>query len=99
MSTEKELLELIIKYKLPNIDTYQSPSYYYRLNRSFLENQDFILWFGKWENNNKQRNWKLMKVFKDVNDNIYDSYEKLVEREIRILKSIYENPNNPKLKK
>ncbi|ALR29740.1 hypothetical protein ATE47_04040 [Chryseobacterium sp. IHB B 17019] len=89
---ENELLELLNKYVLPDVNEHPHSSYMYHLRHNIFDSVDFILCFLKWENKIKERNWSLYRIYKNIDDKS-DLYNKMVEREIRILKSIHENPN------
>ncbi len=92
---ENELINLIFKYRLPDPDKYSSSSYYFHTNNSiFLNNDDIIFYFLKFEDNNKNRSWKLTRIYKDVTFNDEDLYLKVLKKTISILKSIFENPQS-----
>ncbi|MGK6342887.1 hypothetical protein ACMGDK_11645 [Chryseobacterium sp. DT-3] len=89
---ENELLELLNKYVLPDINKYPQSSYQYCMDYNMFDRVSFLFCFVKYENEKKERKWSLLRIYKDKDDTS-ESYEKMVERQIRILKSIHENPN------
>lgn len=92
---ENELINLIFKYRLPDPDKYLSSSYYFHTSDSiFLNKDDIIFYFLKFEDYNKNRSWKLTRIYKDVTFNDEDLYLKALKRKISIIKSIFENLQN-----
>ena len=94
----KELIELALKYKVPKVDEYNHVGYDITIGGGFMDRNIVRLLFIKYDDGNSIT-WQYCRSY----ISFYDEYttelhQSIIDKEVEIWKSIYENPNSKQYK-
>lgn len=98
LDSEKEIIEMIIKYKLPDVEKYNHVSYDVNVGDCIFDKNVIRFLFFRVDTGTNLE-WQYCRTFLSFRDGFCEkSYKEIIEKEIEIYKSVYENPKSKQYK-